>query len=147
MKVLLLKDVSGLGRTGEIKEVSDGHARNFLMPRKLAIAATTGVVQKIGKEQAEHKAKTERERQKTQETKKNLEDRTFTIKAKANGQKLFAAVREQEIVAIIEQKTGLQFEPDQIVIKQPIKALGDAVVQLKLSADTLCNIKLNITSL
>ena len=147
MKVLLFKDVPGLGRAGDIKEVSDGHARNFLMPRGLAQAATANLVHKVTKEKAEHEQKIEKEKQRLLEIKKSLESKTFSIKAKASNQKLFAAIHDTEIVKVIAEKTGLSFEPKQVVINKPVKATGLSEVQIKLDSKTTATIKLNVEAL
>src|SRR5258708_6049100 len=101
MKVILTKDVAGLGRSGDIKTVSDGHARNFLIPKHLALPATTEVLARVQKEEAEHQAKVKKDIERFQFLKTKLESKTITIKAPAAKNNLFAAIRENGIAKAI----------------------------------------------
>ena len=92
MKVLLTKDVSGLGRAGDVKEVSDGHARNFLIPKHLALPATSEILRQVQKEEGEKQAKLAREQERFLAFKKKVEGRAVLLKGKAQGQNLFAAI-------------------------------------------------------
>src|SRR6185436_20304048 len=104
MKVLLTKDVPNLGRSGDVKEVSDGYARNFLIQKHLALPATAEILNKVQKEQAEHQAKITRDHEKFLKLKHKLEHQTITLKAKANKTSLFAAIHADEIAkALAEQ--------------------------------------------
>jgi large subunit ribosomal protein L9 len=144
MKLILTKDVSGVGRAGEVKEVSDGYARNFLIPRRLALPATTPALERIQKEEKERQEKTSRNQEKILTWKNQLESRTFTVKAKANEKTLFAAVHEKDIVAAINAKLNSELSPDQIRIAEPIKALGLFIVEIRLTEGVTANTKLNI---
>lgn len=144
MKVLLTKDVPGLGRTGDIKEVSDGHARNFLIPRHLALPATSGVLQKVQKEEAEHQAKLKRLQEQFDQLRHKIENKIFTIKAKADKHHLFAAVKETEISQSINEKMHLNVEPNQVIIKKAIKTLGEHQVEIRLASKPPINVKLLI---
>lgn len=144
MKILLIKDVSGIGRAGDIKEVSDGHGRNFLVPRGLAVIATNTVIQQVSKEQAEKKEKQAHEHEKHLKLKSQLENKIFTIKTKANKETLFAAVHESEIADSINRKLGLQIDPMQVIIPAPIKAIGPHQAEIKLEPDIKAVVNLTI---
>ncbi len=147
MKVLLTKDVSGLGRAGDVKEVSDGHARNFLIPKHLALPATSSLLQKVQKEESERIAKVKKEQEQMNALKNKLENKTFTVKGRASKEHLFAAIKPGEIVEAIRSKIGVELRPEQIVLKTALKSLGLHEVELALAQNTRCVVKLNIESL
>ncbi len=138
MKVILVKDVSSLGKSGDVREVSDGYARNFLMPKHLVLPATSQLLAQMQKEEQERQDKIQKLREHFLNLKRNLESKTIAIKAKADKGKLFAAVREKDIAAA----TGLR--PEQIIIKEPIKAQGSHEVEARLFEEIKAKIKLDI---
>lgn len=140
MKVILTKDVTSLGRAGDIKEVSDGYARNFLMPKRLALPATIQLLAQAQKEEQERLDKIQRLREASLSLKRKLESATYAIKAKADKGKLFAAVREKEIAK------ALGLDTKQIMIKEPIKTPGAHEVEARLFEEIKANIKLEIVS-
>jgi large subunit ribosomal protein L9 len=131
MKVLLLQDVKGLGKKGEIKEVKPGYARNFLIPRKLAKVATPEVIKEFkirqAKEEAERKAKLEE----LNRLKARIEAEPLVIKHKlgANGQ-LYGAVTHKEIAEKLKEK-GIEIDKREIEAP-PIKSVGEYEVEIKL---------------
>ncbi|MEO1958294.1 MAG: 50S ribosomal protein L9 [Nautiliaceae bacterium] len=131
MKVLLIKDVKGLGKAGEIKNVKDGYARNFLLPRGLAKVATDAVIKEWEKEEAKRKAKLEAELRAINEVKEKLENTTLKIKHKlgASGQ-LIGAVTNKEIGEKLKE-LGFDIEKKQIE-HTSIKAPGSYEVDIKL---------------
>ena len=145
MKVLLTKDVPGLGRVNDVKEVSDGHARNFLIPRHLALPATTEVLTRVQKEEKEQQNKVQHQQEQAQNLKKNLESKTVIIQVKDSGtHKLYAAVREPIITEEINKKFHLSLTPKQVIIKQAIDTLGMHKVEIKLTETTHAQVKLEI---
>lgn len=133
MKVLFLKDVKGQGRKGEVKEVSDGYAQNFLIKNGLATLATT-TVQRA--EQAKLGAKAEsaaKSKVRNEALKRDIEKRTFTALAKtaANG-KLFGAVREKEIAEAISHVLNAGVTKDMVHITDPLRTVGEHVVTIVL---------------
>jgi large subunit ribosomal protein L9 len=132
MKVILLQDVKGQGKKGQLIEVSDGYARNFMLPRKLAIEATADAMntkkmndkataERIAKEKAEALA-----------TANKLREMTLTVTAKGGGQgRLFGAVTNAEIAAALE-KAGVKLDKRKIVIAETIKNVGTYTVTCKL---------------
>jgi len=131
MKVLLLKDVKGLGKAGEIKEAKDGYARNFLIPKGLAKLATPEVVEEWKKEQAKKEAELKAELAKINEMKEKLENGKIVIKHKlgANGQ-LVGSVTNKEIAEVLKEK-GFEIDKKQIEHKI-IKAPGMYNIDIKL---------------
>jgi large subunit ribosomal protein L9 len=131
MKVLLIKDVKGLGKAGEIKEAKDGYARNFLIPRGFAKLATPEVIREWEKQEAERKAKLEAELKEINELKEKLENATIVIKHKlgANGQ-LLGAVTNKEIAEKLKE-AGFEIDKKQIE-HTSIKAPGEYKIDIKL---------------
>lgn len=147
MKVLLTKNVAGLGKTGDVKEVSDGHARNFLIPRHLALPATSSVLAQVQKEEKEHQEKLKRQQERFEDLKHKIENKTFTVKAKADKQNLFAAVKEVQIAEALQDRLKMEITKDQIVILKPIKSLGLHQAQIRLAQNPPINVNLVVEQL
>lgn len=147
MKVLLTKDVSGLGRPGDIKEVSDGHARNFLIPRHLVLPATSALLQRVQKEEGEKQAKYSREQERLQAFKNKINGKTFTMKGKAQGQNLFAAIHEKEIAQALAEKFGIEIAPASIRLDKAVKNLGRHDIKIKFGQDAEALVHLNVEQL
>ena len=133
MKVILLQDVKGKGKKGQLLEISDGYARNFLLPRKLAVEATADAMntKKMNdKAAAEKEAK---ERAEALEISKQLRETVLVVTAKGGGAgRLFGSVTNQEIADALKAKTGINLDKRKIVISDPIKSVGTYTVQCKL---------------
>ena len=133
MKVILLQDVKGKGKKGQLLEVSDGYARNFMLPKKLAMEATPDAINTM---RMNHKAAAEkaaRERAEALETSKKLREMTITVTAKGGGNgRLFGSITNQEIADALKAKTGIAMDKRKIVIADPIKNVGTYTVQCKL---------------
>ncbi len=133
MKVILQQDVKGQGKKGQTVEVSDGYARNFLFPKKLAVPATTDNMNAMRIKENARLAQIEREKEAAKETAKKLEGIKVTIKAKAgNGGKLFGAVTSKEIADALSSQHGITIEKNKIVQSDPIKNYGTYEVKCKL---------------
>jgi len=132
MKVIFLQDVKGQGKKGEIKDVAEGDARNFLIPRGLAQAATEGALKSIGQMKAAENKRKEKAREEAQALAEKLADMTLVIKAKAgeNG-RLFGAVTNKQIAEELE-KQGFRIDKRQIELDEPIRTLGVTRVTLRL---------------
>ncbi len=141
MKVILTKDVQGLGRSGDVKEVSDGHARNFLVPKHFALPATTQALAKLQKEEQEHQSKVTKQQEWFEALKVKLESKTFTIKAKASKEHLFAAVHEKEILE------ALNLPEAKVILDKPIKTLGLHKIEIWLDPKYSVKINLNVQSI
>ncbi|MBQ3252778.1 MAG: 50S ribosomal protein L9 [Oscillospiraceae bacterium] len=133
MKVILLQDVKGKGKKGQLLEISDGYARNFLLPRKLAVEATADAMntKKMNdKAAAEKEAK---ERAEALEISKQLRDTVLVVTGKGGGAgRLFGSITNQEIADALKAKTGIALDKRKIVVADPIKSVGTYTVQCKL---------------
>ena len=132
MKVIFLQDVRGQGKKGELKEVSEGYARNFLLPRKLATEATRDNLNTYQLKEKAKRAQEIRERQAAEENAAKLKDVVVTIRAKAgsNG-RLFGSVTSQEIADALNEQHGIAIEKNRIVQADPIKSFGSYEVKCK----------------
>lgn len=133
MKVIFTQDVKGSAKKGELKEVSDGYARNFLIPRGIAMAATADTLNTLKQQEKANKARIAAEKATALEVSKKLTGVQTVIKAKAgNGGKLFGAVTSQEISDALKAQHGIEIEKNKIVQADPIKAYGTYSVKAKL---------------
>lgn len=144
MKVILNEDVPGKGIAGDIVNVSNGYARNYLFPRKLAKEATSQNLNAASQKIEAAKAKRERDRKSAQQLAKELEGSTITIAAKrGNGGKLFGAVTAREVAQAIEDKYGLTIDKKKITVPV-IKELGTYDVQVRMYAEVATKIKVEV---
>ncbi len=147
MKVILLKDVKGVGKKGEIKEVNDGYANNFLIKTKSAIVATPEAEQKLKKELTEKTAKQKRELERNHKIKKELEKRIFTvlIKVGSKGQ-VFGAIEKKDLLAVIYQKTKIELDANLLPNLHSLKKPGLHEIKVKLGSGVNMILKVNIES-
>ena len=132
MKVIFTADVKGQGKKGELKEVSEGYGRNYLLPRKLAVEATTDNMNTLRLKEKAKAAAIAAEKAKALENSKQLESVVVKIAAKAgNGGKLFGAVTSQEISDALKAQFGIEIEKQKIVQAEPIKSFGSFEVKCK----------------
>ena len=133
MKVILLQDVKGKGKKGQMLEVSDGYARNFMLPKKLAIEATTDAINTMRMNDKATQERIAREKAEALDTSRKLREMTVVVKAKGGGAgRLFGSVTNQEIADALEKKSGIKLDKRKIVISDPIKAVGTYTVNCKL---------------
>ena len=133
MKVILLQDVKGKGKKGQMIEVSDGYARNYMLPRKIAMEATADAVNTMRMNDKAAAEKAARERAAAMEVSKQLRDMILVVNAKGGGNgRLFGSVTNQEIADALKAKTGITLDKRKIVISDPIKNVGTYTVQCKL---------------
>ena len=145
MKVILLQDVKGKGKKGQMMEISDGYARNYLLPRKLAVEATADAVntKKMNDKAAAEKAA--KERAEAVEISKKLRELTLTVAAKGGGAgKLFGSVTNQEIADALKANAGIALDKRKIVISDPIKNVGTYTVQCKLGYEIVAPLTVKI---
>lgn len=133
MKVIFTADVKGQGKKGELKEVSTGYARNYLMPRGLATEATADNLNAFKLKEKAKAAQIAKEKAQAEEYAKKLGAVQVTVRAKAgaNG-KLFGAVTSQEISDALKEQFGMDIEKNKIVQAEPIKSYGSYTVKAKL---------------
>ena len=133
MKVIFNTDVKGQGKKGEMKEVSIGYARNYLIPRGLASEATTDNINALKLKEKAKAAQMAREKAEAEENAKKLDGIQVIIRAKAGSSgKLFGAVTSQEISDALKEQFGIEIEKNKIIQAEPIKTFGSYQVKAKL---------------
>ena len=133
MKVILMQDVKGKGKKGQMIEVSDGYARNYMLPRKIAAEATADAVNTMRMNDKAAAEKAARERAEALETSRKLREMTVTVTAKGGGAgRLFGSVTNQEIADALAKASGIKLDKRKIVLSDPIKSVGTYTVQCKL---------------
>lgn len=146
MKVILQQDVRDHGKKGQMVEVSDGFARNFLFPRKLAVPATADAVNAMKLREKARQRQIEEEKARAQENAKKLETVVVKISAKAGeGGKLFGSVTNKDVSDALREQCGIEVEKGRIVIADPIKSYGPYDVKCKLGYEVSGTIHLLIT--
>ena len=133
MKVILLQDVRGKGKKGQMLEVSDGYARNYMLPRKIAIEATADAVNTMRMNDKATQERIAKEKAEAMEVSKKLREMTVVVNAKGGGNgRLFGSVTNQEIADALKAKTGIALDKRKIVITDAIKNVGTYTVLCKL---------------
>ena len=133
MKVILQQDVRGQGKKGQLVEVSEGYARNFLLPRKLAIAATPDAINTMNLKEKARKAEEARLKAEAEATAEKLKECMVKLTVKAgSGGKLFGAVTTKEISEGLKEQFGVDVPKQKLVLEEPIKAFGSYQVKAKL---------------
>jgi len=133
MKVILLEDVKGQGKKGDLVNVSDGHARNFLIPRKLAVEANAGNLKTLKEQEQKKKKRLEKEIADAKVIQGKLETIIVKVPAKAGtGGRLFGSVTSQEIVEALHDQHHVKIEKNKVQQAEPIKTFGSYEVKVKL---------------
>ena len=133
MKVILLQDVKGKGKKGQMLEVSDGYARNFMLPRKLAVEATADAINTMRMNDKATQERIAREKAEAMALAQKLREMTLVVTAKGGGAgRLFGSVTNQEIAYALKSKTGVTIDKRKIGIADPIKNGGTYTVTCKL---------------
>ena len=133
MKVILQQDVKGQGKKGQMVEVSEGYARNYLLPRKLAIAATADAINTMNLKEKARRAEEARLKAEAEATAEKLQECQVKLTAKAgSGGRLFGAVTTKEISEGLKAQFGLDIPKQKLVLEEPIKAFGTYQIKAKL---------------
>ena len=136
MKVILQQDVRGQGKKGQMIEASEGYARNFLLPRKLAIPATADAINTMNLKEKARKAEDARLKAEAEAIAEKLKECKVQVTAKAgNGGRLFGAVTTKEISEGLKAQFGLDIPKQKMVLEEPIKAFGTYQIKAKLGYD------------
>lgn len=143
MKIILLQNVKNLGKAGEIKEVSDGFARNFLFPKKIAEVATPEAIRKIEAEQVKNAETNKEETERLQKLASALGDKKVLIEAKAKKGKLFGSITAREIVQELK-KENFDIDEDSIILPKAIKEIGDREVEINLGKNIKTKISVSV---
>jgi len=146
MKVILRADIAGIGRRGDIVNVADGHARNYLLPKGFAIPASDGAVNQATAMRKARDLREAADREAAGTVAAALTAKTFTVKAKAGNEgRLFGSVTAADIAAAMSDQAGVQIDRKKIVA-QPIRTTGSHSALVRLHADVECEIKLSIVA-
>lgn len=133
MKVILQQDVKGQGKKGQLVEVSEGYARNFLLPRKMALPATADAINTMNLKEKARRAEEARQRAEAEETAGKLRECQVKLTARAgSGGKLFGAVTAKEISEGLMKQYGIDIPKQKLVLEEPIKAFGSYQIKAKL---------------
>ena len=148
MKVILLQDVRGKGKKGQLLEVSDGYARNYMLPRKLAVEATPDAINTMRMNDKAQQEKRQREREEAFALSNRLKDMTIVVKAKGGGAgRLFGSVTTQEISDTLKSGYGIELDKRRIVLDEQIKTVGEYTVKCKLGYEITADLRLRIEEL
>ncbi len=147
MKVVFLQDVANIASAGEIKEVADGYARNFLIPKKLAVLASSSAAGTVeAQRRAEARAK-EKEKAELIELADRLDGREITLKAQVGAkERLYGSITSADIAAELESTAGVAIDKKKIELAEPIRQLGSYEVTVKLAQDIAAEIKVTVTA-
>ena len=146
MRVVFLEDVPGVAKTGEVKEVADGYARNYLIPRKLAFLVTSQVT---GQLEAQLNSRARKQAQVTENLSKiadRLNGKEITLKAKVGTKdRLYGSITSADIAGELSRATGIDIDKRKIELPEPIRELGSYDVTIRLARDTLPKIKVTVS--
>lgn len=146
MKIILKEDVPNLGKAGQIIVVKDGYARNFLFPKGLALLADEKNMKLLERQKKKFEEEAKKKRQDAESIAQRLYETQLIIKAKAGeDQKLFGSVTSKDIAEALE-KEGFSIDKKQVNIVEPIKRLGEYEVDVKLDANIVAKVKVNIVA-
>ena len=144
MKVILLDDVTAVGRRGEVRDVSDGFARNFLLPKKLAVTASAGNLKNLEHIKKQQDAKADRVRRDAESMRARIEALMAEERRQASEEgKLFGSVTAQDLVDFLGTR-GVAIERRRIVLDEPIKALGETLVPIRLHPEVTAQLRVNV---
>lgn len=145
MKVILLQDVKGQGKKGQLLEVSDGYARNYMLPRKLAMEATADAINTMRMNDRAVQERRTRERAEAAALAERMKEMTLTVTAKGGGAgRLFGSVTNQEIADALQSQAGIALDKRKIVIDEPIKTVGTYTVKCKLGFEITAQLAVRI---
>ena len=146
MIVILLKDVKGTGKAGDVVKVSDGYARNMLIPKGFAQQATEGNVRNLEKAKAVQEEKFQKEKQEAEKLAQRLEAVTVEIKTKGGeGGRLFGSITSKDIAEGLMEQHGMAIDKKRILLDSPIKQTGSFILDVKLFYEVIGHLKVNIT--
>ena len=146
MIVILMKDVKGSGKAGDVVKVSDGYARNMLLPKGLAKEATEGNIRSLEKQKAIAAEQLEEQKAAAKEMAAKLEKITLKIESKGGDSgKLFGSITSKDIAEALEKQEGMKIDKKKIEMKTPIKQAGETEVTLKLFTEISAQLKVSVT--
>lgn len=145
MKVILLADVQGHGKKGEVVEVNDNYARNYLVPRKLAKEATKAVLNEYNQKLEKEARLAQQEKDEAMELKKQLEGKTVIVKVRCGGGKMYGSVTSQDVADGLAE-LGYTVDKKKVIFKETIRTPGLYDVDIKVYRETIAKIKINVVA-
>lgn len=146
MKIILLKDVKGLGKEGELVNAKDGYARNFLFPKNLAVEATPANLKKWEERKKQQKQKEKEEYEKALILKEKIESLNLELKSKAGeGGRLFGSITSMDISSALKTKYNIDIDRRKIELKENIKNLGTTTVEVRVYPEVVANLNVKVT--
>jgi len=144
MKIILLDDVTKVGRRGDVREVSDGYARNYLIPKKLALSATAGNLKNLEHIKTQQDAKASRIQADAEALRARIDALVYEDRRQASEEgKLFGSVTSQDVAEFLD-KHGVKVERRRIVLDEPIKTLGEFTVAVRLHHDVTAQLRVSV---
>jgi large subunit ribosomal protein L9 len=144
MRVILLDDVAKLGRRGDVREVADGYARNYLLPKKLALPATPGTLRSLEHIRLQQDAKARRLRADAEALRERIEALVFEARRQASEEgRLFGSVTAQDVVEFLATQ-GVTVERRRVVLEEPIKTLGETTVTVRLHPEVTARLRVRV---
>ena len=147
MKVVLRDDVETLGLKGDVVDVADGYARNYLVPRGLAIKAENGVVRQAEAMRRNRSAREQRDREAAQTLADRLVGRTLSVPARAGeGGKLFGSITAADIVGALHEQFGVELDRRRLGLEEPLKELGTVELAVRLHPDVVATLTIAVVA-
>jgi len=145
MKIILLQDVEGLGKAGDLKEVANGYARNYLLPRRLAAGATPNLVANRSQRIAAEQRKLEKQAELNRHLAERLTQITLTFKAKVGRQgRLYGSITSQDVATALQEAEGITIDRRVIDLSEPIRSLGTFSVPVKVATNQESKLTINV---
>jgi|LFRM01.1.fsa_nt_gb large subunit ribosomal protein L9 len=145
MKVILLKDVKGTGKKGEVKEVSDGYARNFLLPKKVAVIADNTAMKELNEKNKSIENKAQKEYEAAVELGKKMEEMNIVIYSKAgDGGRLFGSITSKDIAEQLKKQHEIVVDKRKVLLNDPIRTLGSTIVEIKIHQKVVTKIRVDV---
>jgi len=145
MKIILLQDVEGLGKAGDLKEVANGYARNYLLPRRLAAGATPSLVANRSQRIAAEQRKLEKQTELNRHLAERLTQITLTFKAKVGRQgRLYGSITSQDVASALQEAEGITIDRRVIDLSEPIRSLGTFSVPVKVATNQESKLTVNV---
>jgi large subunit ribosomal protein L9 len=146
LRVLLTKDVENVGRAGDVREVTDGYGRNFLLPRKLAIAAGKGAEAEAKRLRDAATKREAKDRNEAQAVADEIDNKTVVVRLKVGAEdKAFGSITNQDVAAALKAQHRVEIDRHKIDMKEPIRTLGEHQVSLKLHRDVSAHVNVIVT--
>jgi large subunit ribosomal protein L9 len=145
MRIVLLHDLQGVGKAGDLATVADGYARNFLIPRKLAMLAGSGVVRNLELQQKVIQRRADRERTDAESLARRVAEEPIVIEANTGvGGKLYGSITSQDIVDAVQAKRGIELDRRKVDLHEPIRLVGTYTVPVRFMRDVTAQLTVHV---